>query len=227
MHTNIRTLAACPLFAGIEREALLLCEKTLECRARRYAKDENIFHEGAPAAYFGIISEGCAEIKKYLPNGRGVSVFHCGRGELIGVCAALPDRGRQQYEITAAEKSTVILVPRAAFHAAAAANSLLSANLLRIFANRILRYGELLELMSFSSIQKKIVYSLLHDFSPDARGRITLPYAKTTWAEHLNVSRPSLSRELQKLCGAGILDVRQRQIAVLRRDALEALLSGE
>ena len=97
-------------------------------------------------------------------------------------------------------------------------------NMLRLSANRIMRLEKRVELLSFYSIQGKIAFSLLNDFPADSGQMISLPLSKTTWAEYLNVSRTSLSRELKSMCEAGMIQVRGREIRILQRDFLEALL---
>ena len=51
-----------------------------------------------------------------------------------------------------------------------------------------------------------------------------IPFPKATWAEYLNVSRPSLSRELKFLCEQGVIKMNKNKIVILRKDLLESLL---
>ena len=68
------------------------------------------------------------------------------------------------------------------------------------------------------------MFSLLNDFPMDEKQTISIPFSKTTWAEYLNVSRTSLSRELKIMCEAGIIQMRGREIRMLQKEFLEALL---
>lgn len=102
-------------------------------------------------------------------------------------------------------------------------NPVIAANIIRISANRIMQLENRVELFTFYSIQKKIAFSLLNDFAIEDQS-ILIPFSKTTWAEYLNVSRTSLSRELKNLCDAGTIKVDGRRITILQMDMLEAVL---
>lgn len=102
-------------------------------------------------------------------------------------------------------------------------NPVIAANIIRISANRIMQLENRVELFTFYSIQKKIAFSLLNDFAIEDQS-ILIPFSKTTWAEYLNVSRTSLSRELKNLCDAGTIKVNGRRITILQMDMLEAVL---
>ena len=55
-----------------------------------------------------------------------------------------------------------------------------------------------------------IAFSLLHDFSINENQIVFIPFSKTTWAEYLNVSRTSLSRELKIMCETRIIQMHGR-----------------
>lgn len=82
-----------------------------------------------------------------------------------------------------------------------------------------------MELFSLYSIQKKIAFSLLNDFPMDEKQTISIPFSKTTWAEYLNVSRTSLSRELKILHAQEVISMKGNKIRILQIDMLESLLS--
>ncbi|WP_132247729.1 helix-turn-helix domain-containing protein [Marinisporobacter balticus] len=52
------------------------------------------------------------------------------------------------------------------------------------------------------------------------------PYSKKTWSEHLNVSRPSLFRELKILCTQQVIRIRNKEILILKEDALIDILNN-
>jgi CRP-like cAMP-binding protein len=53
---------------------------------------------------------------------------------------------------------------------------------------------------------------------------IHLPFSKKTWAEYLNVSRPSLYRELKKLDDDQAIEINKNNISILNKQKLENLL---
>ena len=51
-----------------------------------------------------------------------------------------------------------------------------------------------------------------------------MPFSKAKWSEYMNVSRPSLLRELKDLSREGILTVENSIIRILDKDKLEEYL---
>ena len=103
-------------------------------------------------------------------------------------------------------------------------NPLISENILRAFANNLFNFERRLELFSYSSIQKKIAFFLLNDIENTDRSEVYLPFTKNKWAEYLNVSRPSLYRELKKLSENRFIKINKNKITILNKDGLMRLI---
>jgi len=58
----------------------------------------------------------------------------------------------------------------------------------------------------------------------DKKILIHSPFNKKTWAEYLNVSHPSLCRELKKLCNNNIIEINKDRISFLNEEALIEIL---
>lgn len=79
------------------------------------------------------------------------------------------------------------------------------------------------------SIQEKIAGYLVHDIQYKNKSEnsniVTLPFSKKAWAEYMNVSRTSLSRELRKLETEEILSFEKRTIIVKDMERLGKIIS--
>lgn len=224
MEEIIKALTKCALFRGIAPERI---EKQLQssgCNLRTFDKGETICRTEEEFSSLGFIISGCLELRKYLSTGNEVSVFHRAPGEMIGGFIIFSDHPVSPYDILASEDSKLLLIPKASVLGVLLKDPGIAENMMRIYANRISQFEKRLELFTYSSIRQKIAFSLLNDFQVEDGGTILLPFTKTTWAEYLNVSRPSLSRELTVLCRKGILAVQDRRIDILRKDLLEGML---
>ncbi|EPY2277123.1 helix-turn-helix domain-containing protein [Clostridium sporogenes] len=99
-------------------------------------------------------------------------------------------------------------------------------NFLQLIANKALFLNFKTELLSYSSIQQKICYSLLNEFDAKENNIITLPFSKKTWAESLNVSRPSLYRELKSLENYNLLKcIGNNKIGIINANGLSDLIT--
>jgi len=79
--------------------------------------------------------------------------------------------------------------------------------------------------LSLDSIRGKIAGYLLYYFKTNHTMMISLPFSKKEWAEYMDISRTSLSRELKHLKNENIIDFHERTIKILDLNRLEKILS--
>ena len=79
-----------------------------------------------------------------------------------------------------------------------------------------------LRVLGSSSIREKIVRYLVQ--RQDREGRVSLNLSREEMADELNVTRPSLSRELGKMQEEGILSLSRKQIQIKDQELLEEYL---
>ena len=82
-----------------------------------------------------------------------------------------------------------------------------------------------LELLSYSGIAQKAAFWLLMQIRQSGRTTVRIPDSMSRWAIIMNVSRPSLYREMKKLEEEGIIRYEGKNIYVLDPDGLQAVLS--
>ena len=224
MSAVAKTLAGCPLFKGVaEDEIAALIEKSRPS-LKTYDRNETIIHAGDETSSLGFIISGCLAIKKYLPTGGVVTVFHRQSGEMTGGYVVFAENPTAPYDIIATVKSQMLFVCKDSVVGVLFGNQTVAMNMMHIYANRVRQFGKRLEMFSYSSIQQKIACSLLNDFQVEKNSTVVLPFTKTAWAEYLNVSRPSLSRELKALAAHGLICAEKNKITVLDKVGLENLL---
>ena len=78
-----------------------------------------------------------------------------------------------------------------------------------------------LELLSYSGIAQKAAFFLLIQARQTGKNQIRIPESVSNWAMTMNVSRPSLHRELKKLESENIIAYKSPVIEILDADALQ------
>ena len=224
MDATISVLSECPIFEGVREKDISDILQRIDCTKKRFKKNEILYQTGDSSSCIGIIVFGCLEIKKILPNGNTVSIFHRKRGEMTGGSIVFSSNPRYPCDVLAKEESEVLFIDKSYIFDVLFKNAVIASNMLKISANRIRQFEKRLELFSFSSIQQKIAFSLLNSFKAENDKIVMIPFPKATWAEYLNVFRPSLSRELKFLCEQGVIKMNKNKIVILRKDLLESLL---
>ena len=82
-----------------------------------------------------------------------------------------------------------------------------------------------LELLSYSGIAQKAAFWLLMQVRQTGKTTVQIPDSMSRWAMAMNVSRPSLHREMKRLEEEGIIRYAGKSIEVLDQDGLQAVLS--
>lgn len=85
-------------------------------------------------------------------------------------------------------------------------------NLLEVFAGKAYNMNRKLRILGSGSLRERIVRFLVE--CQDSEGQIHMNLSREEMADYLNITRPSLSRELGKMQEEGILELDRRQILV-------------
>lgn len=218
-------LEKCSLFNGVSaadiRNALEGTPHHIQC----YDKDETIFRLMEPANRIAIILEGRVEAQKSFTNGSQVNVSVRQPGELIGPAAAFAKSHTYPCDIVALTPVTVMMFKREDLLSLMQKNSAILENFMTEIASATYMLQQRLELLSYSGIAQKAAFWLLMQVRQTDNKKIRIPGSVSKWAMIMNVSRPSLHRELKKLEEEKIIRLDSPVIEVLDADALQDVLS--
>jgi hypothetical protein len=82
-----------------------------------------------------------------------------------------------------------------------------------------------LELFSYSGIAQKAAFWLLTQARQTGKDKVRIPGSVSKWAMLMNVSRPSLHRELKRLEIEGMIEYAPPVVTILNAKALQEVLS--
>jgi CRP-like cAMP-binding protein len=97
-------------------------------------------------------------------------------------------------------------------------------NMLRIISEKALILNRKVEYLTIGSIREKISKFLLEQFKVTGKTTFTLPMNRKELADFLNVSRPSLSREMSRMRDEGIIDFHMATVKIIDLEKLKKLL---
>jgi len=223
MDDIIEALYNCSIFNGLDKAKIQDILLKTKYWVKQYGKNEFISREDQFSVYVGVIIYGCIEIQKILASGNVICIFHKNKGDMFGGAVVFSSETTYPCDVFSREDSKVLFFHKQDIFELCK-EPLIAENLLNGFANRIICFEKRLELFSYSSIQKKIALFLLNEVKASKNCIVNLPFTKKTWAEYLNVSRPSLCRELKKLCNNDIIKISTNKISILNEEALVDLL---
>ena len=192
----------------------------------RYAPQQLLFQVGDPARHFFIVLEG--QIRLFVQSRSGqekiLDVIHPGR--TFAEALMFLDAPRYPVAAQASEQSLVLAVPNAPFLRILRDSP---ETCLRLLADLSVRLHQLvgeIERLTLASATHRFVRHLI-DQLPDAaepRSRVTLRESRQDLASLLGMKPETLSRILRSLSDDGVIAVEGRDVRVLDRTRLRAVL---
>jgi CRP-like cAMP-binding protein len=96
-------------------------------------------------------------------------------------------------------------------------------NMLMMVSERALALSRKVEYLSIKSIRGKISTYLLERYKITGKTTFMLPVNRNELADFLNVSRPSLSREMCNMRDEGIIDFHRASVQIKDVEALKSM----
>ncbi|MBQ7644946.1 MAG: Crp/Fnr family transcriptional regulator, partial [Spirochaetales bacterium] len=205
------------LFSGIPVAELGRVLEGISYEVRRYEKGESVFHLMEAATKTGIILEGRVEAQKSFPNGSQVNVSVRLPGDIIGPAAVFSKSRKYPCDMVALEPSTVLMFHRDALLHLMQSDMRILENLTTEIASATYMLQQRLELLSYNGIAQKAAFWLLMQARQSGKDHVRIPDSVSGWAMLMNVSRPSLHRELKRLESENIISYSPPIIRILNQ----------
>ncbi len=213
------------LFSGVPVNALREDLEETPHHIQCCEKGETVFRLMEPAARIGILLEGRVEAQKTFPNGSQVNVSVRLPGDLIGPAAVFSKSGKYPCDIVALEPSVILMFRREDLLHLMQRDVRILENLTTEIASAAYMLQQRLELLSYNGIAQKAAFWLLLEARQSGKDTVRIPDSVSRWAMLMNVSRPSLHRELKRLEAERIISYAPPVIEILNPEALQEVLS--
>ena len=212
------------LFSGIPAAELRTALEETPHHIQCYDKGEIIFHLMDPATRIGIILEGRVEAQKSFPNGSQVNVSIRVPGEIIGPAAVFSKSQRYPCDIVSLEPVTVMMFRKDDLLKLMQKNVRILENFTSEIASATYMLQQRIELFSYNGIAQKAAFWMLTQARQTGKDKVRIPGSVSKWAMLMNVSRPSLHRELKRMKDVGIISYDSPSIDILNPDKLQEVL---
>ena len=225
MNNYPESVLNCRLFEDLSPAEIGAVMSETPHSVRNYEKEELIRMAGSKADSLGIVIVGVIELRNNLESGKYFNILYRKEGDTFGAPSMFGRGGASLFEICTKTDCSILYIRKSDLSGLLRRDERVNSNILSIMSDTVSMLNKKLELFSDSSIQKKIAFSLLYNSEFRKSRTVEFLFSKQSWAEHLNVSRPSLSRELRNMEDEGIISLSGREITILDREKLEQIIS--
>ena len=216
------------LFKGVEPNNI---EEMLKCLSpifRKYKRNDLITIAGDPFQGIGILLKGEASVSKETPSGNRMVIHMIEPGDMFGEMIAFSDYSSWPATVQAVRESAALFIPRNRIigqcQRLCSWHRIIIQNMLRLVSNRALMLNKKLEYLTIKGMRGKLSALFLDQYRKEGGATFTLSMNRNQMADFLNVSRPSMSRELSRMKEEGLIDYHLSSIRLLDIPALERAL---
>lgn len=218
------SLENCFLFLGISRTQIKQIIDISTHTLKTYSKNRLIASEGDRCSQVGIVIYGAVEIKKIFAPGNTTTITKMEAGEVFGEALVFSHNNRFPATIEAREKTSVLYITKSSMVNICSKNEKILSNLLSMLSNKLYMMSEKVRYLSYQTIKQKIAAFLIDEHARQQNRLLVLRFSRKEMAEHLGVTRPSLSRGMAALKREGIIDFKKNLVTIEDINAVEELL---
>lgn len=226
----IKVIMGSLLFEGIDSKELALMLECLKPRLLSCRKNEFIAVSGEQFEGVGILLSGSASVLKENFSGNRVIIEILKPGDMFGEMAAFSRNTVWPASVLAQDECTVIFMPPEKIigecERMCPSHKSLMKNMLRIVSEKALMLNRKVEYLSIKSMRAKVCTYLLEQCKKSGSKVFMLPMNRNELADYLNVSRPSMSREMSRLREEGIIDFHRESIRIHDVEAMKKMLDN-
>lgn len=218
------TLKRIKLFEGISDSELLDVLKCLGAEETSYNKDEFIVRAGDELKHIGIILDGSVAVIKENITGNRMIMTILSSGDMFGEMVAYSRASSWPATVQAQSDCAVVFLSRERIveqcEKTCLWHSTIIKNMLAIISERAMMLNRKLEYLTIKSMRGKLCAFFLEQKNKTKSLMFSLPMNRNELADFLNVSRPSMSREMIKMKEEGIIDFHLNTIKIINEEGL-------
>lgn len=232
MKNILQPLQKCLLFKNKSSKDIESILSKIRFEIVSFEKSETIFSPFQEADKIGIVLSGEVFIQKLFPEGRIVIIDKKTCSDLIAQASVFSRLDNYPTTMMGNQPGEILLISKTYLLELFKSDTAIMLNFLESISNYALVLKHKIGILSLGSIQEKIAGYLIyyqinrHDHpQKEISNTMHLPFSKKSWAEYMNVSRTSLSRELKSMEIQGLISLDKNSIKIHNWDKIKQILS--
>lgn len=200
----------------------------LEPKLSTYKKNDFITIAGEKFESVGIMLEGEAVVVKEKADGNRVVMDFLRPGDIFGEVVVFTESSVWPGSVVAQETSKALFISRQKIigqcHKMCSRHRVIIQNMLKIVSEKALLLNKKVEYLTIKSMRGKISAFLWEQYRRTGKTTFLLPLNRNEMADFLNVSRPSMSREMCRMKEEGVIDFHLSSVRIKDLNALKGMV---
>ncbi|MFA9423557.1 MAG: Crp/Fnr family transcriptional regulator [Sedimentibacter sp.] len=227
MNETIRVIKENQLFESINENDI---QKILKCSnsvVESYHENQAIFEKDDTIVEVGIVIEGKLNLVSQKYSGTRVIVTTLEQNDLFGEALIFCSVKKSPYDLVSSGDSKILMIPYSIFINMCSElcdfHKQLINNMLTILSDKIIMLNNKMSILNAETLRGRIAVYLLTLQKKTNAFIFNMPMNRQQLSEFLNVTRPSLSRELSNMQKDGIIEIYRSTVKIKDLKRLQAL----
>ena len=206
------------LFRSMTDEEIIACLRAMETRERTFEKGETILPFGVPTSRMCLVMTGSVSLETTDDREEKAVLTTVETGRFFAEPYAIAENEPLPFTATANEKSRILFFRVNAIyepgHSNAAWLAKFTRNLLEIFAREDIALSVRLIHTRPKTIRGRVLSYLRSVAAKKQTDTFEIPFDRQGLADHLNVERSALSKELSKMQAEGLIETKKNRFVI-------------
>jgi len=216
-------LSKSPIFRGLDPAEVERLLSRVKFRVRKFSPEAGVAYRGDSCEELLIILRGSIRGEMLDYSGKTVQVETVSAPRPLAPAFVFGKKNRFPVDVIANGELEILALPKPSLVQLLQADGRVLTNFLNAVSNRTHFLSERLWFMSFKTIKEKLAQYILM-LAKNSGEIILLPKSQQELSEFFGVARPSLSRVMGEMEREGIIQCNRKEIRILDRERLQALL---
>ena len=215
MKLNVKernTIMSTRLFRGAPDTVLNKVLAATDCEAKSFEKGETVYSGKSFSRSLGVLLDGSLRVTKDTADGHSMIISTLTPGSLFGAAALFNDEEQYVTNISALETSRLVFFSQRLVERMIRREPQIAENYIKYLSERILFLNKKLYLLTAGTAEQRLAGFLLDNLPLGQAAELPLPMNKL--ASALNISRASLYRAMDALCGCGAVVKTGKKICI-------------
>ncbi len=221
-------LINCELFENFDSKSIISILECFSPKVYSFNKGDYIVMAGGRYQGVGILLEGNGVVTKENAAGNRVMMSLIKPGSIFGEVIAFSGTEKWPSNVQAQTNCRVMFIENEMIlnqcSDACSYHSQLIRNLLKSVSTRAIMLNRRVEYLSMKGINSKIACFLLENMGKAGSNTFRLPVNRNEMAEFLNISRPSMSREMGIMRDMGIIEFQKEAVKIIDAEKLKSMI---
>ncbi|MGB4438914.1 MAG: Crp/Fnr family transcriptional regulator [Sedimentibacter sp.] len=227
MNEIIEAVKENQLFDKINENDILKILKCSNASVESFKDNQVVFEKNDTVKKMGIVISGEFNLVSQKYNGTRVIITTLEKNDLFGEALIFSSVNKSPYDLVSSGDSKALIISYSIFINMCVEvcdfHKQLINNMLTILSDKIVMLNNKMSILNAETLKGRIAVYLLSLHKKTKTLTFNMPMKRQELAEFLNVTRPSLSREISNMQKDNIIEVYRSSVKIINMDKLKDL----